>query len=118
MKAFKLINLDNKESSFIEGTVPELTNIHADYFFAQTEIGNLELALHPAPRYQFVITVKGKLKFTVSNGDSFMIEPGILLIAKDLEGTGHSWDIIDGEQWERIYIVMKGDGDDHFVADK
>ncbi|MDF2438885.1 MAG: hypothetical protein K0Q95_3261 [Bacteroidota bacterium] len=118
MKAYKLININKTESSFIEGEVPDLIHIDADHFFAQKDIGNLELTLHPAPRYQFVVTLKGKLKFTVSNGDSFIIEPGILLIAKDLEGPGHSWDIIDGEIWERIYIVMKNDGDDHFVAMK
>lgn len=116
MKAYKLININNSESSFVEGSVPDLTHIEADYFFVQSATGNLELTIHPAPRYQYVITLKGVLKFTVSNGNSFIIEPGVLLIAKDLAGSGHTWDIIDGEVWERIYIVMKSDGDDHFVA--
>ena len=68
MKAYKLININGTDSSFEEGTIPEITNIKADYFFIQTNT-ILELSWHPAPRYQFVITLKGKLKFTVTNGD-------------------------------------------------
>ena len=114
MKAFKLINTNGVNCSFQEGTIPELTHINVNYFFIQTSIERNELSSHPAPRYQFVITLKGKLKFTVTNGDTFIIEPGIVLIAKDLEGKGHSWEIMDGNEWERIYIVPDQDADDYF----
>jgi len=113
MKAFKLINTPDKKSTFQEGTIPDLEHIDATHFFSQTTT-DIQLALHPAPRYQFVITLKGKLKFTVSNGDSFIIEPGIVLVAKDLEGEGHKWEIIDGDEWHRIYIVPRLNAEDHF----
>lgn len=117
MKAFKLINTNGNDSAFLEGTIPVSQHINATHFFAQTAT-ELELSLHPAPRYQFVITLKGRLKFTVSNGDSFIIEPGIILVAKDIYGEGHSWEIIDGDDWHRIYIVPHADADDFFTADK
>ena len=113
MKAFKLININGIDSAYEEGTIPELANIKVDYFFIQTSIG-YELAWHPAPRYQFVITLKGKLKFTVTNGESFIVDPGVVLIAKDMEGKGHVWDIIEGEEWQRIYIVPHEDAEDQF----
>lgn len=114
MKAFKLINIHGTESSFIEGEIPTSVHIQAHHFFAQEHIDRYELVPHPAPRFQFVITLKGKLKFTVSNGDSFIIEPGILLVAADLNGSGHSWEIIDGNEWQRIYIVPPEGADDCF----
>jgi quercetin dioxygenase-like cupin family protein len=114
MKAFKLININDEDSSFQEGTIAEHTPINVKYFVVQTNIEEYELAAHPAPRYQFVITVKGKLKFTVSNGGTFIIEPGIMLIAKDLKGKGHTWQIIEGNEWHRIYIVPNADADDYF----
>lgn len=115
MKAIKLFNTDNEHSGFISGTLPELEQIAADYFFIKTTIE--DLAWHPAPRYQFVVTLKGRLKFTVSNGSSFIIEPGIVLVARDLSGEGHKWEIIDGNEWHRIYIVPGADADDHFKPD-
>jgi len=114
MKAYKLINVNGTDCSFLEGEIPESTHIASNHFFVQTKIDTYQLTAHPAPRYQFVITLKGKLKFTVTNGDSFIIEPGIVLIADDLEGKGHTWEIMDGNEWHRIYIVLPEDGEDCF----
>lgn len=114
MKAFKLINVNGTDCSFIEGTIEELKHIKVNYFVAQTSIEGYQLSAHPAPRYQFVVTLKGQLKFKVTNGDTFIIEPGIVLIAKDLEGQGHTWEIMDGNEWHRIYIVPDEDGEDYF----
>ena len=114
MKAFKLINTHGTDCTFLEGEIPELEHIKTTYFFAQTKIENYQLTAHPAPRYQFVITLKGKLRFTVTNGDSFIIEPGVVLIADDLEGKGHTWEIIDGTEWHRLYIVLDPKSEDCF----
>ena len=86
MKAFRLINTTDNRCAFEEGTVPELTHVKVSHFFAQTNIEEYQKDAHPAPRYQYVVTLKGKLKFTVSDGSSFIIEPGILLIANDIKG--------------------------------
>ncbi len=118
MKAFKLININGTDSSFEEGTMFESTNIPVNYFFIKSGFEKYQLSPHPAPRYQFVITIKGRLRFTVTNGDSFIVEPGILLIADDLEGEGHSWEIIEGNEWHRIYIVPDKNSDDYFTPIK
>jgi quercetin dioxygenase-like cupin family protein len=115
MKAFKLINTPDNKSDFEVGSIPEMEHIDAAHFFAQTTTG-VQFSLHPAPRYQFVVTLKGKLKFTVSSGQSFIIEPGIILVAKDTEGEGHSWEILDGDQWHRVYIVPHANAEDHFIV--
>ena len=116
MKAFKLINTPDKGCTFLEGEITAMKHIPANYFFIQNHIEDYELKAHPAPRYQFVITIKGKLKFTVSNGSSFIIEPGVILIAKDLGGEGHNWEILEGNEWERIYVVPPADAHDYFLS--
>lgn len=118
MKAFKLINTNENDCAFEEGSVPEMKPIDADYFFCATGVEPYQLAAHPAPRYQFVITLKGKLQFMVTDGSTFIIEPGVVLVAKDTLGEGHTWKILDGNEWHRIYIVPHKDAEDLFTADK
>jgi len=115
LKAIRLINIENDACSFEVGKIPVLQNINATYFFAKNDIA-LQHSPHPAPRKQYVITTKGKLKFSVTNGDSFIVEPGIILIAADTLGDGHTWEIIDGNEWERIYIPINDDASDCFIV--
>lgn len=116
LKAIRLINIEDSKCSFEIGKIPVLQYINISHFFAKNDIA-LQHSPHPAPRRQYVITIKGKLKFSVTNGESFIIEPGIILIAADTLGDGHTWEILDGEEWERIYIPLNADADDYFVAD-
>lgn len=117
MKAFRLLNDDEGNSYFEKGSLPEYHKIPVDYFTIQTKIEEYQKHQHTAPREQFVVTLKGKLQFTTSDGKQFIIEPGILLIAKDTEGKGHSWELIEGETWERIYIVPNQDDLDYFILE-
>lgn len=117
IKAIKLFNTENNRCSFQQGTLPAFTKIEASHFFVQTNIENYELHPHPAPRYQFVVTLKGRLRFTVSDGSTFIIEPGIILIVSDLAGEGHSWELIEGSEWHRIYIVPPANAEDIFETD-
>ena len=117
LKAIRLINIEADKCTFETGKIPIGQRINANYFFAQTAVSILENIPHPAPRRQYVITIKGKLRFTVSNGETFIIEPGIILIANDTKGDGHTWEIIAGNEWERLYIPLEEDADDYFEAD-
>ncbi|MFF5379938.1 hypothetical protein [Pedobacter suwonensis] len=117
LKAIRLINIEGDKCAFEIGKIPIRQHINANYFFAQTDVSSLERIPHPAPRRQYVITLKGKLRFTVSNGEIFIIEPGIILIANDIAGEGHTWEVVDGNEWERIYIPLEEGSDDYFVVD-
>ncbi|WP_156030687.1 hypothetical protein [Kaistella antarctica] len=49
---------------------------------------------------------------------TFIIEPGIVLLAEDIDGEGHTWKMIDGhETWHRIYIPIIEDDETYFVKD-
>ena len=115
MRTFRIKNDLSGKSYFEEGTLPEHFDLNAKRFFLMTEIEEYQRLQHQAPRYQYVVTLKGKLRFTTSDAKSFDIEPGIILIAEDTIGEGHSWEIIDGTEWHRIYIVPESDAPDGFT---
>ncbi|MBS7229441.1 hypothetical protein KHA90_00245 [Flavobacterium psychroterrae] len=117
IKAIRLINTEDGECTFEVGKIPNKTTIDSKGFFAQTHVDAYEKVAHAAPRKQYVVTLKGKLRFKVSNGDTFIIEPGVILIAEDTKGKGHTWDLVKGDKWERLYIPLTEDASDQFVKD-
>ncbi|WP_022822630.1 hypothetical protein [Hymenobacter norwichensis] len=117
IKAIQLINTPDGRCTFEVGKLPVQAHIAATYFFGKTEVSN-EHKPHPAPRAQFVVTLKGKLRFTVSSGDTFILEPGIILLAEDTQGPGHSWELLEGETWERLYIPFTPGTTHGFMSDK
>jgi hypothetical protein len=110
LKAIRLFNLPNGSCTFEEGFLPNATTVEINGFFAKTTI-----EAHPAPRRQFVVTLQGTLEFTVTNGDTFIIQPGVLLIAEDTTGPGHTWRIIEGNAWHRLYIPVPVGINSHFT---
>ena len=117
IRAIRLYNLSDGSCTFETGKIHNRVTIETKGFFAQTHIDPYQRVAHPAPRKQFVATLQGKLQFMVTNGDTFIIEPGILLIAEDTEGEGHTWKIIEGDIWQRIYIPLQEGANNHFIAD-
>lgn len=117
IKAIRLINKEDGSCTFEVGKIPNKTNIDSKGFFAQTHVDAYEKVAHAAPRKQYVVTLKGKLKFKVTNGETFIIEPGTILIAEDTKGPGHTWDLVKGDKWERLYIPLTEEGSDQFIKD-
>ncbi|ATO33029.1 hypothetical protein DZA65_02083 [Dickeya dianthicola] len=115
--AIKLITTPDNHSAYLKGSVPALEKISAQNFWINNSVEEWEKNTHPAPRKQYVITLKGKLKFKVSDGSTFILSPGTVLLAEDTNGEGHSWELIDDDEWGRVYIPMTSNND-YFVADK
>jgi len=117
IRAIRLYNLPDGGCTFEAGTIVNRITIPSKGFFAHTHIDPYQKIAHPAPRKQFVVTLKGRLEFKVTNGDTFIIEPGILLIAEDTLGTGHTWRILDGDTWERLYVPLADDNESFFIKE-
>ncbi len=115
--AVRLKSNPDGSSTFENGKLAALKSFGASSFWISRQTEDWEKNVHPAPRKQFVITLKGKIRFKVSNESTFLIEPGIILLAEDTEGEGHSWTMEEGDQWERVYIPMDGSSEDFFVPD-
>jgi hypothetical protein len=112
--AYRLINNPDGTSAFEKGTIPSLKHMNTASFWYSNKTEAWEKNAHPAPRKQYVVTVKGKIRFKVSDGSTFIIEPGVVLLAEDLKGKGHSWDMVDSDVWERLYIPITENSDDLF----
>lgn len=115
--AIRLKNTPDGSCTFEMGKFPVLKTISTSSFRISNTVEEWEKSDHPAPRRQYVVTLKGKIRFKVSSGDTFLIEPGIILLAEDIEGKGHSWKFEEGEIWERLYIPIPDHGESFFIAD-
>lgn len=116
--AIRLLRDADGESYFEKGTVQTDFKIQSNEFWFANEIDSWQIGTHTAPRKQFVITLSGKLKFTTSDDLSFIVEPGIVLLAEDIDGDGHAWEMIEGhENWHRIYIPIVDQATSSFIKD-
>ncbi|WP_316777421.1 hypothetical protein [Pedobacter antarcticus] len=116
IKAVRLYNTPDGGCDFEIGKIPTTTHMDVTTFWGQNHVDKYEKVAHPAPRKQYVVTLKGSLRFKVTNGKTFVIEPGVILIAEDTIGQGHTWDLIKGKTWERLYIPLAANAEDHFIA--
>ena len=73
--------------------------------FAETEPSG-EPTWHTAPNRQLVLTLGGTLEFETSQGATFSIGPGDVLLAEDTTGRGHGWRLAGTEPWRRVYVVL------------
>lgn len=117
VRAIRLYNTPDGNCAFQQGSLPAGLHLAASYFFLQSYVDEYEKRLHPAPRRQYVVTLQGELIFKVSDGSTFTVAPGIILIAEDTIGSGHSWELTEGNVWLRIYIPIPESADSGFLAD-
>lgn len=116
--AVRLVNNPDGSCTFEKGKIPTLKHMNTTTFWMSNKTEEWEKNAHPAPRRQYVITLKGNIKFKVTDGSTFIIKPGVILLAEDLKGKGHSWDMVKSKEWERLYIPIAENADDFFVSDK
>ena len=83
--------------------------------FRETKSGGT-FAPHDAPTRQFVITLSGSLEFKTQTGQTFVINPGDILLAEDTTGSGHSWRLTNDQPWRRAYVIIGADAAVPFVA--
>lgn len=117
IKAYKLYTGEDGNSHVMRGVVMEHapTDVVRAHFQETPPHGRYDW--HTAPEEQYVITLSGTLEFTTRGGESFVLRPGDVLIAKDTTGTAHSWRLIDDQPWRRLYVVFKSGAPDLFVPE-
>jgi quercetin dioxygenase-like cupin family protein len=118
IRAVRLYIGSDGASHVAEGTIA--TNYASDVTtisFAESE-PHASFDWHTAPRKQFVVTLSGTLEFTTHEGETFVLRPGDVLVAEDTSGTGHKWRLLDDQPWRRVYVGIKDDAPNHFVATK
>ncbi|MGB0971465.1 MAG: hypothetical protein ACPGVG_10940 [Mycobacterium sp.] len=89
----------------------------AAHLTVEETAGGGALTWHNAPVRQLVVTLAGTLLFTTRGGEEFTLRPGDVLLAEDTEGSGHQWQLQDGDPWRRMYVVLAPGAEVPFVRD-
>jgi len=79
--------------------------------------GGGSLAWHTAPVRQLVVTLAGDLSFSTRDGEEFALRPGDVLLAEDVSGSGHQWQLQGTDPWRRMYVVLAPGTEVPFVRD-
>jgi quercetin dioxygenase-like cupin family protein len=117
---------DDGQSHFENGVVDLREGARGD--FLSGKMGAVSVSLqqtdsggsfdwHTAPARQFVITLSGTLDFVTREEKHFILNPGILLLAEDTAGGGHSWRLVGNEPWRRLYVVLAPGAEVSFTAE-
>lgn len=115
IKAYKLFTGTDGHSHVEVGTVEEnLLHPVGSIQFKETS-PHTTYEWHTAPVHQYVITITGTLEFSTYIGETFILQPGDVLIALDTTGSGHRWRLIDDAPWKRAYITIRDQSEINFV---
>lgn len=117
IKAIKLYTGDDGHSHIQTGTVNQGAFDQASSIRFQESPPHSFYDWHNAPANQYVITLSGTLEFETRPGETFIINPGDVLIAMDTTGTAHKWKLIDDQPWKRAYIVFDQVQQVNFIPD-
>ena len=126
IQCIRLWTGDDAESHFEEGSIELEFGRNGDLLtgkiptasvsFEETARGGT-LDWHTAPVRQLVITLRGTLDFQTRSHQHFTLKPGVILLAEDTAGGGHSWQLIDAEPWRRVYVVLAHGAEVPFTAE-
>lgn len=89
--------------------VEQFANLRAPHgmIFNETDAGH-EYPWHNAPQRQWVVTLQGEIEVKLRNGESKRFSAGSLLLADDLEGSGHATSVVSDVPWRCIYLPFSG----------
>jgi hypothetical protein len=59
---------------------------------------------HNADIRRYVIPIRGLAEIEVSGGDNISIEPGHIYIAEDLIGKGHTFRVVNDQDWVGVFV--------------
>ncbi len=125
IRCIRLWSGKDGQSHFEHGWIALAPGVHGDLLSGkmpvtsvsfQTTASGGTLEWHTAPVRQFVVTLSGTLDFRTRAEKHFTLKPGIVLLAEDTVGGGHSWRLIDAEPWRRLYVILEAGADVPFKA--
>lgn len=117
IRAYKLYTDANGDSRVTIGRMQDRTLTTATSIQFKETPPQTFYDWHPAPTLQYVLTLEGTLLFTTSTGETFTLTVGDVLLATDLTGKGHKWQMLGDKPWKRAYILVKDEADFCFIPD-
>jgi quercetin dioxygenase-like cupin family protein len=125
IRCIRLWSGKDGQSHFEKGWIALEPGAHGDLLSGKMPVSSVSfqttasggtLDWHTAPVRQFVVTLSGTLNFVTRADRHFILKPGIVLLAEDTVGGGHSWQLVDDEPWRRIYVILSPGAEVPFKA--
>lgn len=85
---YRLYDGDDGQSHMEEYNPPDILPA-TSVVFRRHESGNF-IDWHVAPRRQFIVTLEGQVEIGLGDGSVYILGPGDMMLAEDLEGQGHT----------------------------
>lgn len=114
--AYRLFTGPDGDSHVEKGYLETMAQAEVLEIYFMESQAHSSLDWHNAPARQYVITLSGVLEFTLASGETFIINPGEILIAQDDTGSGHKWRLINEDPWRRAYVIYKEGTNLQFVS--
>ncbi len=95
------VSLKEKEKADLRSEFVKTAGI----IFRETT-GEYDLDFHNAPRRQYVVTLKGQVDITASDGTTRRFGPGDIMLAEDVTGKGHISRAVNNQPRTCIFIVL------------
>lgn len=67
---------------------------------------DLDIAMHPAPRRQFVVVLTGAMEVRAPNGETRTFRAGDILLAEDTDTSGHTTRVVEAPCYE-VWIPVE-----------
>lgn len=104
----EFVEVEGRAQDYISGTpridASEPISV-GDWVFVRLPAGWVG-GWHVAPRRQFVIGFSGELHFETSDGQTFVLLPGGLLVNEDTAGDGHFSRVPEEADWTGALVSM------------
>jgi quercetin dioxygenase-like cupin family protein len=117
IRAYRLSTGPDGDSHVTVGSVHPDVLVNASSIHFKETAAHSDYDWHNDPVPQYVLTLSGILEFTTKGGETFILEPGDVLLAEDHTGTGHKWRLLNDDPWRRAYVIFVPGADTQFLAD-
>ncbi len=117
IRAYYLYTGDDGHSHVKRGSVEPKHVIAAQSIMFKEDPPHSSMGWHNDPIPQYVLFLAGAIEFVTRTDETFVVQPGEVLIAVDHTGTGHTWRLVNDQPWIRAYVPFQTGADLHFVPD-
>jgi quercetin dioxygenase-like cupin family protein len=117
IRAYYLYTGEDGHSHVKRGSVETNQVIAAQWISFKESPPHSSLDWHNDPIPQYVLFLAGAVEFVTKTGETFVVQPGEVLIAVDHTGTGHTWKLVNDQPWVRAYVPFQTGANIRFTPD-
>ena len=102
---YRLYTGDDGQSHMDESHDPPEVQDATSIVVRKQEVGYF-IDWHPAPRRQYIITLRGNVEIGLGDGTVYTLGPGDMMLAEDTTGQGHTTKAVGEETRVSVAITL------------